>query len=263
MVGSKGLAINARRDLLISVWNINLDEIRYSPEYLFVRNGKATEIEWPRNYAYGAVEAINSYGQIVGRVLKPADNSVAACVWDRGKVTDVIKIGNLCGLNDINNRGQAVGNIGNIDSSRAFLYKNHQPIILPTPPGSQSAACAINDCGWTAGTVITEDGEWLAVVWLPNGVMLTMPSLGGTISGTTDINNRGEIVGESETAKGERRICLWQKGRVFDLERCLKTPLQITLVRAINDSGQIICYGRPSDGQDGYFLLQPVGGRRW
>jgi probable HAF family extracellular repeat protein len=59
---------------------------------------------------------------------------------------------------------------------------------------------------------------------------------GGHTSRARDINARGQIVGESETARGDTHALLWQSGTMRDLGTLGGSS---SAAAAINDDGQI------------------------
>ena len=50
-------------------------------------------------------------------------------------------------------------------------------------------------------------------------VITDLGTLGGRFSEATAVNGRGQVVGTSRTASGERRVFLWQDGRMIDIGR--------------------------------------------
>jgi len=57
-------------------------------------------------------------------------------------------------------------------------------------------------------------GQALAI---QNGIMTTLPTLGGASGGAGGINNEGEIVGSSRTSSGAEHATLWVNGQPTDL----------------------------------------------
>src|SRR5512132_2897663 len=88
--------------------------------------------------------------------------------------------------------------------------------------------------------------------------------VGGTSSVAFGINNRGDVVGESDTTgdTASQHAFLFSHGRMTDLDKLIPAGSGITLFAAngINDNGQIAASGRTSDGEVHAFLLTPGGG---
>jgi probable HAF family extracellular repeat protein len=85
--------------------------------------------------------------------------------------------------------------------------------------------------------------------------MLDLGTLSGGFSAALDINNRGQIVGDSNN-----RAFLYQDGSMYDLNSLIDPSSGWVLesASAINDSGQIVGYGINSLGQEHAFLLSQI-----
>jgi probable HAF family extracellular repeat protein len=72
------------------------------------------------------------------------------------------------------------------------------------------------------------------------------------------LNDRDQIVGTAESAPGVWRACLWEFGRVRDLNTLLPagSGWELVSARGISNDGRIVGYGR-RNGQDRAFLLTP------
>jgi probable HAF family extracellular repeat protein len=104
----------------------------------------------------------------------------------------------------------------------------------------------------------TDDAKWYAVLW-DNGTIKDLGTLaGGSGANANDINNAGQIVGQSDNANQEGRATLWQGNRIIDLNTRVAPLAGITLNSAIriNDSGQIL--SRLGDGDERIALLTPI-----
>jgi probable HAF family extracellular repeat protein len=115
---------------------------------------------------------------------------------------------------DINNRGQVVGDSGNVNAavwSHAFLYSSGQMIDLGALPGYayESRGTGINDVGQIVG-YSERSGDYARHGFLYcAGVMTDLNSLidpdaGWTIEEAAAINNSGWIVGSGLNPKGQR-----------------------------------------------------------
>lgn len=103
--------------------------------------------------------------------------------------------------------------------------------------GIQGAAAAINDRGQVVGSgtfgmkthpFLFDRGRTIDL-----GVLHTGASEYGT---ATDINNRGQVVGTGILGSAEEQACLWQNGKLIDLDI---GPISWSDARAINDRGWI------------------------
>lgn len=133
--------------------------------------------------------AVTDRGQVaVNRAAK-------AYLWQNGTLTD---LGDLGGgytvVNDVNNRGEAVGWSYTTDNAQhAFLWRDGVMTDLGTLPGGHlSSAEAINDRGEVVGASTTSDDTRHAFHWR-NGVLT---DLGGEQSVAHDVNDAGQVAGE-------------------------------------------------------------------
>jgi probable HAF family extracellular repeat protein len=138
----------------------------------------------------------------------------------------------------INNRGQITGvSTGPELFGRAFLCDRGMMIDLGTLPGDvYSEGTSINDRGQVVGV---SSGEVFgrAFLW-SNGEMIDLGTLGGTFSGASAINNRGQVTGWADTLSGEIHAFLWEDGIVTAIGAMPGSTL--TYARGINNQGQIV-----------------------
>ena len=175
--------------------------------------------------------AVNSAGQVVGSALNtiPDANSMAvrnwwyfevpygyqqrAFLWD--KQNGMQDLGTLPGGNDaeaifINEAGQVVGN----------SYTSSAP----------SAACS------SPGIVILTTG---AFIWDKINGMRNLGSLGGDCTEATDLNNEGQIVGQSyRTGDKSATAFLWENGSIHELGGSLGGDY--TGAFGLNEQGQAV-----------------------
>src|SRR6266567_1160672 len=74
-----------------------------------------------------------------------------------------------------------------------------------------------------------------AFLW-ENGAMTDLGTLGGSLSAANAINDKGQIVGESTTASGEKHAFLWENGVMKDLG----VPGETSSAHGINSHGYIV-----------------------
>ena len=223
------------------------------------------------------VNDINNRRQVVGNTID-ADGHPRLFIWKRGEAT-LLSPPPFLGrtfASEINDHGDVVGdNITGSDefeSSQALLWKAGEITeIVPaaTEEGEpiDSTANAINDRGQVVGSLFPlfgGPGDAGAYVW-QDGQRTMLPSLfGGTAGSAQDINNSGDIVGQSSSFS-ENRATLWRKGVAIDLTQQIDStdPLHgvVSLISAlkINNRGQILAFGNESsEGALRLYLLDPV-----
>jgi probable HAF family extracellular repeat protein len=187
----------------------------------------------------GAAAAINDRGQVVGSGT--FGMKTHPFLFDRGRTINlgVLHTGasEYGTATDINNRGQVVGGSitadGGEDSpEHAFLWEHGRMIDLGTLGGSFSRATSINERGQVVGFSDTGTaGAGLRGFLWENGTMI---DLGMRMA--FDINNRGQVVGTGILGSAEEQACLWQNGKLIDLDI---GPVSWSDARAVNDRGWI------------------------
>ncbi len=178
-------------------------------------------------------QAINDRGQVVGSsdLSKSARVPLHAFLWQNGKMTDLGTLGgSYSEPTAINDRGQIIGT--SLTASRrlhGFIWEHGKMTDLGTLGGSETRPVALNEHGQVIGQSTTPNGtahhfdDGVAFVW-QNGKMTRLPTLDlhgypgmSPRSVPSAINDRGEIVGISETSDAAGRAFLWQDGRMVDL----------------------------------------------
>jgi probable HAF family extracellular repeat protein len=129
----------------------------------------------------------------------------------------------------------------------------YEAIDLGTLSDGRSAlATAINDNGQVVGW---SDNPPRAFLW-ENGVMIDLGTLGGAYSRPTDINDAGQIVGQSTTAEGHWHPFLWSDGVMTDLHPGAPNFNPYPSPR-VNNSGQVIWSDYPVGVSDTKDLPHP------
>ena len=235
---------------------------------------------------------ISGNGLIVGNSqngeidpLIPGFPEFRAVLWQNG---GIVNLGTLEGgyesfAGAVNNRGQVAGAALNTipdpfcllapgfctTQTRAFLWQNGAMQDLGTlGTGNDAGASFINERGQIAGISYTNTTP-NPVTGLPtqdpflwqNGTMLDLGTLGGTLGSATALNNRGEVVGQSNLA-GDliSHPFLWTKHRGM---RDLGTFGGDTgTTEWINDAGEVVgkadLPGSPPQNHDAFLWKDGV-----
>ena len=214
--------------------------------------------------------SINLAGQIVGVSEDGAVDPLTGfpetrgALWENGKI---IGLGTLGGYDSIasaiNDRGEIVGGALNTtpdafsNCAQPFPYATQVHAVLwqadvmhdlGTLGGNDSCALFVNDQGQVAGgsyTNITPNSvtgyPTLAPFLWEDGRMLDLGTLGGTSGLPNGLNNRGQVVGQSNLL-GDLTFhpFLWDRGVLHDLGT-FGGPSGSA--NGINDDGQVVGYG--------------------
>jgi probable HAF family extracellular repeat protein len=190
--------------------------------------------------------AINDRGEVTGISFTPAQE-MRAFVWRDGVMSDLGPVnGGFARATDINNRGQVVGD-GSVDGMNSVPVHWQNGTVTKLSEGFGTAT-AINDRGqvtglyyggsgsflWSAGRLtdlgtlpgatftqaygINNHGQIVgytdldAFVW-QDGRMSALPRLSPGNTTAQDINDRGQIVGDSSTSPtgGDSHAVLWTR----------------------------------------------------
>jgi probable HAF family extracellular repeat protein len=191
-------------------------------------------------------------------------NELRAVIWKNGEIHDLGTFGGSLSLaTGVNNRGQVVGlaltstpdpfpvpglaEISTGTQTQAFVWQNGHMRNLGTRGGPDAAAYIVNDRGQVAGGSYT-NGIPNASTGYPtlhpflweNGRMIDLGTLGGTSGGPIALNNRGQVLGNSNLAGDQSfDVFLWQNGQLIDLT-AQSSGGRLLLASAINDAGQVV-----------------------
>ena len=172
--------------------------------------------------------------------------------------------GDFSRANDINSRGQIVGESSTANTSNhAFLFTNGVMFDLGVLPGvsnpfAGSSASAINDRGQVVGYSSASNNGPIHAFLFSDGLMRDLGTLGGIFSFgdsvATDINEAGHVVGHaSEPGTLRSHAFLFDGSQMRDLGTLPGGLSSYAL--AINNSGQIVGYADTPAGDYHAFLF--------
>lgn len=229
------------------------------------RDGTKTDLGALPGGTSSCTQWINERGMVVGGsangLIDPLTGypEVVATLWQSGKIHNLGTLGgNGSVAYSLNDRGQVVGWASNTipDSfswtvfatgatqAHAALWRNGVIRDMGTLGGPDSAAYFINDRGQVAGQSLTNSVANPTTgfptqdpfLW-ESGTMTDLGTLGGTNGYPLSINNRGEVVGQSNLAGDQSwHAFLWDRGVLKDLGTL---GGQFSYAAVINDAGEV------------------------
>ncbi|MBI4508999.1 MAG: hypothetical protein HY698_05155 [Deltaproteobacteria bacterium] len=184
----------------------------------------------------GTGVAINSFADIAGTF------GGDAFLWRSGTRFDLAGPGLRSFAVDLNDAGWVVGfdELGG-GVLRGFLWRSGERIDLG-PAGE--GFLRLNERGQVALR-----GEH-ALVW-EDGILRDLGTLGGRSSDPTAINDRGWVVGTSETASGDFHAFLWREGTMIDLGTL---GGRFSGAKDVNERGQVVGLSEDASGRPRAFL---------
>ena len=218
--------------------------------------------------------SINANGQTAGEAengeIDPLTGSpkFVAVLWDKG----IINLGTLGGnqsvANAVNDRGQVVGAALNAipdplsnafslpylfvpaaTQAHAFLWTKAEGMQdLGTLGGPDSTAVIVNERGQIAGQSYTNATINEATstptqdpFFWENGKMVDIGTLGGTVGVSVGMNNRGQVIGDSNLAGDQtHHAFVWDKKEGLQDLGTLKGYSYFSHANWINDAGEIV-----------------------
>jgi probable HAF family extracellular repeat protein len=165
---------------------------------------------------FGAANALNNRGQVVGFSDVAGDLTNHAFIWERNVLTD---IGTLGGDNStanwINDAGQVAGVSDLVDGTHhAFVWKDGNFTDLGTVAGDQCSVTEyINERGQVIGASTVCQGTILHTFLWENGTMIdlssqVLPGSGFVVLEPVVINEAGEIVANGILSNGDNHAVL-------------------------------------------------------
>ena len=233
------------------------------------RDGKTIDLGTLGGPNSSASFPLNARGQVTGgsEISTPDPNGESFCasylgfptdhliclpfIWENGVMTALPTLGGNNGnANQINNRGQIVGNTENTTFDPTCLALEQKPVVwrkgkiereLPIPSGdTDGLATGINNLGEVVGTSGSCTNINLHGLLWRNGTFTDLGSLGGSLFTLPQIiNNRSQVVGYSNLP-GDTifHAFLWQTGVMTDLGTLAGDSFSAAF--SINEKGQVV-----------------------
>jgi probable HAF family extracellular repeat protein len=211
------------------------------------------------------LNSLNDSGAAVGESRLPDGDGHAFVNTPAGAVYDLGTVDGGPGVSSeayaINDEGQVVGISDNFDGSEthAFFYSDGTMHDLGTFGGTFSQAFAINNIGQVVGNAdqpFVPGQRGITDAFLSNngGALVDLGTLPGFGPDSTafDINDRGQIAGESESANPIKREAF-----LYDPDtgmHDLGTLGVGSYALGINDQGQVVGYNELQGGSSAAFL---------
>lgn len=149
----------------------------------------------------------------------------------------------------VNDNGQIAGSYWMFGKKNYFLWHENSGITLIDLPESANIA-VLNNAGLIAGNYKDASGRDRGFIWNPCFGFFDIGTLGGDFTRVYDMNDLGQIVGQSESSNvsivdgnKEQHAFLWQCGYMIDVGS-LAGDLGVlgdrSVATSINNRGQII-----------------------
>jgi probable HAF family extracellular repeat protein len=204
---------------------------------------------------------VNDSGQVVGY---SDGQRFRAFLYSNGTMIDLsVGLDTYSVAYAINNAGQVVG-AGY--QNHGFLYSNGTMTQLGVLPGfTASAANAISADGKIAGLCAVGSGSsYVQHAFLyVNGAMTDLGTFGsydGKSFGVSGVNDRGQVVGNSDIDSRNQHGFLYSGGTTFDINSLIapNSGWTIEYASGINNFGWIAAGGYNGDGRTHALLLKPA-----
>lgn len=190
---------------------------------------------------YSRAYSINNRGQIIGSSDSTVNPPADIILWQL-EVSRVLGPLSPCASSlKINDRGQ----VATMESNAVIIDTRTGITQTLNGVGIFSSATGINNHGLAVGYERTATGNDRAFLWNPsigNGrqAVRDLGSIGGQPTDWSDaeaINDRGEIVGESQDASGHYHAFVWNNGFMTDIGTAFTAN---SVAYGINDKGTVI-----------------------
>lgn len=258
----------------------------YLDHAIISQNGKITDLGALSDGNSSAVFSLNDKGMAVGTAQTGAKDALTgspaydAVVWVDGVMNDLGGFGgSFTQAIDVNNAGQVVGvsatatpdqyarplgprlNWAPVGSQqRAFLWEGTGLQDLGTLGGNDAAANLINQQGQIVGVSYTNNTPNAATgiptqdpFFWDRGKMTDVGTLGGNYGYGTALNNKGQVVGQSNIAGDKLYHAFFWSGGVLTDIGTFGGPLSSAY--ALNENGQAVGFALLKDGQTAHAFI--------
>ena len=194
-------------------------------------------------YPGGPLAVVNRPALVHGKQLTILPSLAGANAWLNAEATAINDNGVIVGWSRTTN-----------GVTHAFSWDGAMHDLHTFGTSNSSSATAVNQNGMVIGYVSNQE----PFLWTPSDGVITLHVPGGyTSAQPLGLNNRGDVVGVANSGAGS--AVLWTNGVMTDLQTVIPTSPAWDLDGAygINDSGQIVGYGK-NGGLTKGFLLQPT-----
>jgi probable HAF family extracellular repeat protein len=162
---------------------------------------------------------LNDAGVVVGfsAIPQASGGTFHAFSWQRGVMTDLTPGSGSSFAYKVNSSGQIAGSVQSGSGLSVFLVSGGQlqDLGIPTP---SSIEIGMNNRGQVTGTYGQTAGAPGSQAFLYDGATIQrLGTLGGTWSAGAGINDKTEIVGNSERTDGRGVPFIWTKGLMTEL----------------------------------------------
>jgi probable HAF family extracellular repeat protein len=213
---------------------------------------------------YSTARAIGHHATIVGNA-QTNEFAVHAAVWrslKKARDLGTLRGGDFSRAYAINGHDDIVGESNETLNGKAQAVKWSRGRIRKLgllPGGTQSVAISANDNGLAVGYADDAAGNAKAVLF-KNGNVEVLGTLGDDPSLALDINEAGQVVGNSSIHMGlmKMRGFLWEQGQMAELDNLVPDDGWVLMgAFRINRQGEILAYGF-YQGHTHLCLLMPL-----
>lgn len=223
---------------------------------------------------FGTATDVSNSGVVVGWSAAGTQDFPRSWCWRESTLTWLPTppgrpISRDCHVNDFGQIAGAAERATPEADGRAVLWEQGRVTELPGAYPGFDAVFQINHLGQCVGRVHRADGNEHAALWEKKGEVRDLGTLGGLGSTARGMNDRGQVVGESDTnaeikpggnlLDPDPRAFLWEQGKMTDLNTLLphRSGWVLREATAINNRGQIIGHGQ-FKGELRPVLLTPI-----
>jgi probable HAF family extracellular repeat protein len=250
-----------------------------------LQRGIVTDLGTLPNGGSSGAQYVNNLGQVVGASMNGQVDplvgvwEVHAALWSDARIRDLGTLGgNESVAYSLNSSGQVTGGalntvpdpyvpfflLSGATQMHTFLWQDGHMRDLGTLGGPDSIAYNINESGQVAGESFTNSTPnpttgvptLDAFIWA-QGRMHDLGTLGGTLSFESWLNNRGQVVGQSNLAGDQTwHPFLWDGGVLRDLGTFGGS---YGSANWINDDGEVVGYAYVQGDQSAHPFLWTNG----